>query len=510
MRTPPGSTARLFGRGSWPEVSRIGEVLRTETVGGVLLVAAAVVALVWANSPWAEVYVEVSGLRLGPGAWGLDLTLAQWAADGLLAIFFVAGLELKREFVAGDLRDRCRAALPVAAAVGGMAVPAVIYLVVNAGAGDGALAGWAIPTATDIAFALAVLAVIGTHLPAVLRTFLLILAVVDDLLAITIIGIFYTSSLHLLPLVLAVLPLGVFAVLVQRRVRSWWLLLPLAAATWVLVHESGVHATVAGVLLGFIVPVIRRAAGPGRGLAQYFELRFRPISAGFAVPVFAFFAAGVSLAGAGGLGASLGDSVAVGIIAGLVVGKLIGVLGATWVVQRFTRAQLADGLSWWDVLGLALLAGIGFTVSLLIGELAFGAGTERDDHVKLGVLLGSLLSALLAPPWCCAFVTTTTGGCAPPRNSISTSTAFPTSTRQIRQTRRHVEQTACPPELRKPTERPARTGPLAMAGLAGPGRRSPAAGPAPVPSTRHSSAAYDNDQHRRSRRAGHDHSHSHR
>ena len=388
---------RLFDRGSWPEVSRIGDVLRTETVGGLLLVGAAVVALVWANSPFGDAYNALGSLRIGPSALHLDLTLAQWAADGLLAIFFfVAGLELKREFVAGDLREPRRAALPVAAAVGGMAVPALVYLAFTVGSGDGAVTGWAIPTATDIAFALAVLAVIGTHLPAALRTFLLTLAVVDDLLAITIIAVFYTSSLQLLPLALAVIPLGFFALLVQRRVRSWWLLLPLAAVTWVLVHESGVHATVAGVLLGFAVPVMRRAEGPGPGLAEHFEHRCRPLSSGFAVLVFAFFVAGVSIAGAGGLGATLRDSVTLGIVAGLVVGKIVGVLGATWLVHRFTRAQLAEGLSWWDVLGLALLAGIGFTVSLLIGELAFGVGSERDDHVKIGVLAGSLLAALLA------------------------------------------------------------------------------------------------------------------
>jgi NhaA family Na+:H+ antiporter len=392
-RPPP----RLFGRGSWPEVSRIADILRTETVGGALLVGAAVIALVWANSPWSGVYSSLAGLQVGTAALHLDLTLAEWAADGLLAIFFfVAGLELKREFVAGDLRDPRLAALPVAAAVGGMAAPAVIYVAFNAGRGDGALAGWAVPTATDIAFALAVLAVIATHLPAALRTFLLTLAVVDDLLAITIIALFYTDSLQLGPLALALLPLGLFTVLVQRRVRSWWLLLPLAAVTWALVHASGVHATVAGVLLGFAVPVVRRADGPGPGLAEHFEHRFRPISAGFAVPVFAFFAAGVSVLGSGGLGPSLTDSVTLGVIAALLVGKPVGVLGATWTVQRFTRASLDEGLSWWDVLGLALLAGIGFTVSLLIGELAFGAGTERDDHVKIGVLLGSLLSALLA------------------------------------------------------------------------------------------------------------------
>jgi NhaA family Na+:H+ antiporter len=387
----------LLGRGSWLEVRRIGDILRLETFGGVLLVAAAAVALVWANSPWGDVYRALSGLRVGPSALDLNLTLAQWAADGLLAIFFfVAGLELKREFVAGDLRDPRRATLPVAAAVGGMAVPALIYVAFNAGVGDGALAGWAIPTATDIAFALAVLAVISTHLPDALRTFLLTLAVVDDLLAIAIIAVFYTSSLALVPLALALVPVGLFAVLVQRRVRSWWLLLPLALATWVLVHESGVHSTVAGVLLGFAVPVARRAAGPGPGLAEHFEHRFRPLSAGVAVPVFAFFAAGVSVVGAGGLGASLGDSVTLGVLVGLVVGKTAGVLGSTWLVQRFTHAQLAEGLSWWDVLGLALLAGVGFTVSLLIGELAFGAGSARDQHVKIGVLTGSLVSALLA------------------------------------------------------------------------------------------------------------------
>jgi NhaA family Na+:H+ antiporter len=405
MRPPARPTPSLLARRSWPEARRIGDILRAETVGGVLLVAAAAVGLVWANSPWGDAYQWLSDLRVGPAALHLDLTLLQWAADGLLAIFFfVAGLELKREFVAGDLRDPRRAALPVAAAVGGMAVPALLYTLTNtatsaatnAAAGSDALVGWAIPTATDIAFALAVLAVISTHLPSALRTFLLTLAVVDDLLAIIIIAVFYTESLAWGPLALALVPLGLFAVLVQRRVRSWWLLLPLAFATWALVHESGVHATVAGVLLGFTVPVIRRAPGPGPGLAEHFEHRFRPLSAGVAVPVFAFFAAGVTIAGAGGLGVSLADSVTLGIIVGLVVGKPVGVLAATWLVQRFTRAQLADDLGWPDVLGLALLAGIGFTVALLIGELAFGAESVRDEHVKIGVLLGSLLSALLA------------------------------------------------------------------------------------------------------------------
>jgi Na+:H+ antiporter, NhaA family len=288
----------------------------------------------------------------------------------------------------------------VLAAVGGMIMPAVLFTVINLGTGDGAVQGWAIPTATDIAFALAVLAVISTHLPAALRTFLLTLAVVDDLLAITIIALFYTTDLEIGPLLLALIPLGLFTVLVQYRIRSWWLLLPLAFITWAMVHASGVHATVAGVLLGFAVPVMRSkaAGGPdaGPGLAEHFEHRFRPISAGFAVPVFAFFAAGVTIGGLSGLVTALTDPVAVGIIAGLVIGKTVGVLGATYLVARFTRAELDEHLRWIDVTGLAVLAGIGFTVSLLIGELAYGTGSSRDDHVKIGILIGSVTAAVLA------------------------------------------------------------------------------------------------------------------
>jgi NhaA family Na+:H+ antiporter len=396
VTTPAG---RLFSRGSWPETSRITAVLRKETVGGVLLLVGTLVALVWANSPWASAYAAVQDVRIGPEALHLHLSLGTWAADGLLAIFFfVAGLELKREFVAGDLRDPRRAALPVAAAVGGMAVPAVIFTLVNLGTGN--LRGWAVPTATDIAFALAVLAVISTHLPTGLRTFLLTLAVVDDLLAITIIAVFYTSSLSVTPLLLALVPLALFGYLVQRRIRAWWMLLPLALLTWGLVHASGVHATVAGVLLAFTVPVLRSpaAGGPdaGPGLAEHFEHRFRPLSAGVAVPVFAFFAAGVTVGGLSGLADSLTDTVALGIVAGLVLGKAIGITTATWLVARFTRAELDADLGWWDVLGLALLGGIGFTVSLLIGELAFGPGSLRDEHAKVGVLVGTVTAALLA------------------------------------------------------------------------------------------------------------------
>ncbi len=390
------ATGRLFSPGSWPEVVRIARILRKETIGGALLLAAAVLAMAWANSPWSASYESLRDVSVGPAALHLDLTLAEWAAEGLLAIFFfVAGLELKREFVAGDLRDPRRAAVPVAAAIGGVIVPAAIFAVVNLGAGDGALRGWAIPTATDIAFALAVLAVIGRHLPSAFRTFLLTLAVVDDLLAILIIAGFYTQDLSVTPLLVAFVPLVAFGLLVQRRQWRWWLLLPLAVTTWALVHASGVHATVAGVLLAFTVPVVRRQ-GDGPGMAEHFERRWRPVSAGVAVPVFAFFAAGVPVGGLGGLATALSDSVAVGIIVGLVAGKTIGIFAATFLVARFTKADLAEDLAWVDVVGLAILGGIGFTVSLLIGELAYGVGTARDDHVQVAVLTGSLLAALLA------------------------------------------------------------------------------------------------------------------
>ncbi|WP_404380204.1 Na+/H+ antiporter NhaA [Knoellia locipacati] len=401
----PTARDRLFRRPTWTEAQVVTKALRTETVGGAILLVAALAALVWANSPWREAYADLRDLSVGYEPWHLDLTLGHWAADGLLALFFfVAGLELKREFLVGDLRTPAKAAVPVLAAAAGVAVPAILFTATVLVMGDDgdALRGWAIPTATDIAFALAVLAVIGSHLPSGLRSFLLTLAVVDDLIAITIIAIFYTQGLEVVPLLLALVPLAAFAFLVQRRIVVWWLLVPLAFATWALVHASGVHATVAGVLLGLVVPVKARERVPSIStlaaevdVAQRLEHRLRPLSAGFAVPVFAFFASGVTVIG-GGIGATLSDPVAIGIVVGLVVGKLVGVLGSTYLLARFTRARLDDDLAWSDVVGLALLTGVGFTVSLLVGELAFGAGSERDEHAKVAVIAGSLIAAFLA------------------------------------------------------------------------------------------------------------------
>ena len=389
----------LFGRTSSEETQRLNDLLRKETVGGVLLLIATAAAMAWANSPWASAYHQLGDITVGPTALHLDLSLSEWAADGLLAIFFfMVGLELKHEFLAGDLRDPRRAALPVMAAIGGMIAPAAVFVAVNINTGDSALNGWAIPTATDIAFALAVLAVISSHLPTALRTFLLTLAVVDDLLAVTVIAIFYTDDLNLTALGLALVPLLAFG-FAARRLRTPWVLLPLAVLTWLLVHESGVHATIAGVLLGLAVPVRTpdKADSPRKGLqAKDLEHRLRPISAGLAVPIFAFFAAGVTIGGLDGFINTLRDPVALGIIAGLVLGKAIGITGAAALTATFTRAELDKSLTWIDVLGVALLGGIGFTVSLLIGDLAYADNPTREEHVKLGVLTGTITAAILA------------------------------------------------------------------------------------------------------------------
>ncbi|MDQ0689752.1 Na+/H+ antiporter NhaA [Arthrobacter sp. W4I7] len=408
--TPRSGPTRstIFGRGSYAEALRIGEILRKETVGGALLVVAAVVALVWANSPASDSYFALRDFKIGYGPWHLELSLGGWAADGLLAIFFfLVGLELKREFVAGDLRQLSKSVVPVAAAFGGVLAPAAIYALINLASPD-TLRGWAIPTATDIAFAVAVLAIIGSHLPSALRIFLLTLAVVDDLIAITIIAFFYTSDLQTMPLLLALIPLAIYAFLAHKyryffgrhTAAAWLILLPLGVVTWGLVHASGIHATVAGVLLGFAIPVIRSqaAGGPeaGPGLAEIFEHRFRPISAGVAVPVFAFFSAGVAVGGWEGLGSALADPVALGIIVALVLGKPIGIMGTTWLLTKTSRARLDESFTWVDVFGVAVLAGIGFTVSLLVAELSFGQGSLHDDHAKVGILTASLLAALLA------------------------------------------------------------------------------------------------------------------
>ena len=386
----------------------VHQTLSKDTTGGALLLGATVIALILANSPLADFYESVREFSFGPEALHLNLSVAAWAADGLLAVFFfVVGLELKEEFVAGKLRDPRTAVVPIVAAMGGVAVPALIFTLINLNASGDALNGWAIPAATDIAFAVAVIAVVGRMLPPALRTFLLTLAVVDDLLAISIIAVFYTDEIAFLPLLAALLPLAVFAVLVQRGVRTWWVLIPLGVCVWALIHASGIHATVAGVLLGFMVPVVAkgRAKVPAgtredgtplfEGLAAHFADKWSVFSSAVAVPVFAFFSAGVTVGGFSGLLESLGDSIALGIIGGLVLGKAIGITGGTFLITRLRGITIDKSLAWIDIVGMSFIAGIGFTVSLLVGELSYDPSGAASDHMKVGVIVGSMISATI-------------------------------------------------------------------------------------------------------------------
>jgi NhaA family Na+:H+ antiporter len=375
---------------SLAERNFIADALRTETVGGALLLVAAVVAVIWANTAWSDAYNDLRDFRIGPEALHLNLSLATWAADGLLAIFFfVAGIELKRELVVGDLRNPAQAALPVVAAACGMITPALFYFAVNSAGGSPD--GWAIPTATDIAFALAVLAVIGTNLPSALRSFLLTLAVVDDLGAILIIAVFFTDKVDFVALAAAVALLVVFYLLQRFRVRGWWYYVPLALVIWALVHQSGIHATVAGVAMGLLMRVVPdhdEKTSP----AEHVEHLVRPISAGLAVPIFALLSAGVAVSGSV-LADVFTERPSLGIMIGLIAGKVVGIFGGTYLIARFTRAQLSDDLTWSDVFGMSMLAGIGFTVSLLISELAFADDHALTEQAKAAVLVGSLLSA---------------------------------------------------------------------------------------------------------------------
>jgi NhaA family Na+:H+ antiporter len=401
----PGVPATL-GRGAYREFVRVRQILRRESVGGILLLIGAFAAMLTANIA-PQFYFGLRETHFGGTVLGIDLNLSlgHWAADALLAVFFfLVGLELKHEFVIGDLSEFRTALVPVVAAVGGVAVPALIYFGFTFADPSGAK-GWAIPAATDIAFALAVLAVIGSHLPAALRTFLLTLAVADDLIAIAIIAFFYSHDLQLGYLLAEVVPLAAFALIAYRAQgfllrhawAPWLLLAPLGVTAWALTYASGVHATVAGVLLAFCIPVRPpQDSGAADGLGDVLEHHIRPFSASVAVPVFAFFSAGVALGGLDGFLAAVTSPVGLGVIVGLVAGKAIGISGATWLVTRLRHASLDPDLAWIDVVGLAVLGGIGFTVSLLVSELSFGLGSASDDVGKVAILTASVLAAVLA------------------------------------------------------------------------------------------------------------------
>jgi NhaA family Na+:H+ antiporter len=407
------NVAQAPGRGAYLEAMWIERILHRETVGGMLILGAAILAVILSNSPLGDEYFALRDtyITIGVADLILKISVGHFAADGLLAIFFfLVGLELKREFVSGELKDPKKALVPVIAAIGGVIVPALIYLYITQGIAE-AGRGWAIPIATDIAFALAVLALVGTSLPIALRMFLLTLAVVDDLIGITIIAVFYTSEVVVWSLVASLIVIAFYGFLAQRYSKffhlrlgaAWVILLPVGMVAWFFMYGSGVHATIAGVLLALTVPVRaprrereNQTGDPGEGLAGVFEHRFRPLSAGFAVPLFAFFSAGV----AAGAGTELLDMVtspvSVGIMVALILGKTVGVFVATWLVTRLPGVSLPRGMAWPDLIGVALLAGIGFTVSLLIGELSFGLGTVLGDEAKIGILLGSVGAAILA------------------------------------------------------------------------------------------------------------------
>ncbi|MEU1721237.1 Na+/H+ antiporter NhaA [Nonomuraea sp. NPDC005692] len=382
--------------------SRIITALRSDAVGGVLLIVAALTALAWANSSLAGSYEALRTWSFGPEWLGLRLSAQAWAADGLLAVFFfIVGNELKQELVHGELRDPRRAALPVVAALGGVVVPALLFLAVNAAAPGEAARGWGVPMATDIAFALAVLAVVGRGLPAPLRTFLLTLATVDDVCAVVVIAVGYTSGLNLAALAGAAAALCVWAYLqhgrgravtaVRRALPAWLLYGPLAVLIWALVHACGVHATIAGVAMGLLIRT-RPHAGEPEPPSQRAEHVLRPFCAGVVLPVFALLSAGISLSGAGGFWAG---TVTWGVLAGLLAGKPLGIVGAAWLTARLTSAHLNPRLGWSDIAGVGVLGGIGFTVSLLIAELSY-TGPAYLTQAKGAILLATAAASVLA------------------------------------------------------------------------------------------------------------------
>lgn len=401
----------------------LARFLHVEAAGGILLLLATVAALVWANSPWQDSYGEVwhTVVTVRVGDYALSETLQHWVNDGLMAVFFfVVGLEIKRELVAGDLSQRRDAMLPAIAAVGGMAVPAAIYLAFNVG--DAGSQGWGVPMATDIAFAVGVLALLGDRVPAPAKLLLLALAIVDDIGAIAVIAIFYTEDLAFGWLAAAVA--GLVVVAQMRRLKVWYGPVYMVAGVliWWFTLQSGIHATIAGVALGLVTPARpllpgsqaeeiteRLAAEPDMSVedirAVSFALResvsvaervgdeLHPWSSYVIVPIFALANAGIPLSWSA-LGDAAGSTVTLGVVAGLVIGKPLGIVVAAFIAVRTGLGRLPDGVTWQHIGGIGALAGIGFTVSLFIAGLAFDTPTLRDQ-AALGVLAASVLAALV-------------------------------------------------------------------------------------------------------------------
>jgi Na+:H+ antiporter, NhaA family len=373
----------------------LNQFINSQSLSGVVLALAAALALVVSNSPWSEAYqrfVELPGeLRLGSDTLLLSKTLLHWVNDLWMAVFFfLVGLEIKRELLDGELASRSQALLPVGAALGGMVAPALIYMAINAG-NPVALRGWAIPAATDIAFALGILVLLGSRVPASLKVFLTAVAIIDDLGAILIIAFFYTDGLSLSALAAAGAGVLVLLALNRARVMAISPYVAVGLVIWLFVYKSGIHATLAGVVTALAIPL---SDGKGGSPLKAAEHALHPWVAFAVLPMFAFVNAGVSLRGV--TPAILLQSVPMGITLGLLVGKAIGVFGASWLLIRFAGARLPAEASWRQFFGVCLLCGVGFTMSLFIGALAFaGQDAAYETQLKLGVLCGSLLSGAL-------------------------------------------------------------------------------------------------------------------
>ena len=369
-------------------LSTIRQLLKAEAAGGYVLMAAAALAMLVANSGWSAQYAHGLHIELA------GLSLLHWINDGLMALFFLlVGLEIKRELVDGEMSSWSRRILPGAAALGGMVMPAIIYLVINRNH-PANIDGWAIPAATDIAFALGVLALLGNRVPTSLKLLLTAVAIIDDLGAILIIAIAYTDSLNLVALAAAGGGLAVLVALNRFRVQSLLPYLVIGAGVWFAVLQSGIHATLAGVAVAFTIPLRASGSAPEDRASPLLRLEhaLAPITAFFIVPLFGFANAGVDLRGLG-----LGDAVApvpLGVALGLLLGKQLGVFGAIALFVRLRFADLPAGANWRQVWGLSILCGIGFTMSLFIAALAFGEGTSQDSAAKIGIIGGSILSAL--------------------------------------------------------------------------------------------------------------------
>jgi NhaA family Na+:H+ antiporter len=385
---PPVKGSRSAGRrpGARRLAGPLREFLDTEVAGGVVLLAATAVALGWANSPWQGGYQALWGTELAieVGRWTMAMDLRHWVDDGLMALFFfVVGLEIKRELVAGELRSPRNAALPVVTALGGMVLPALVFLALNRG-GPGER-GWGIPMATDIAFAVGVLALFGSRVPSGLKVLLLSVAIVDDVGAILVIAIFYSSGLAWAPLGIAVGLLAVVAALHRAGVVWWPVHVLLGLGVWLAAYASGVHATIAGVVVGLLMPT--HPAG------ERLEHTLHPWTSYLVVPLFALANAGIPLSRAA-LAAAVGSPVTGGVALGLVAGKLAGVGGAAWLALRLRIGALPEAVTGRQLLALAGVAGVGFTVSLFITGLAYPTA-ELQDQARVGILAGSLLAATI-------------------------------------------------------------------------------------------------------------------